>query len=394
MSSSLSKSFVQPFLGATYSPRFRPLLHDLAVPMWSAAELWGEKESEFNFRSCLVGDAESCARQWRNWMATGVFSVDTEQSYYVLEHRFRFHDRECARWGVFGSVPVNDSCLKLHEDVFPDGVENTRDRFSRSAADLTPIFVGVEEGAVDDLRHLLQPLVQGKAAKLVYEENAVTKHSLWRVADASALNSIASFFAERNLYLLDGHHRVHGARENFRRGIGDGRLLACICSMASADLQILPIHRAVLCDEWLMPDKALAKLEAWNCDLVNRQRWTKESLPDFVHRESLASNEFWFVPAQSAEIFRYAVPQMKTNLVVEHIEQNLFANFSAASLLPVNDVDFLVEQLARGQAQAGILLSGVAPSVVRNYADAGRLMPRKSTQFFPKPAIGLVCRPW
>lgn len=394
MTFSHSKSTLQAFRGATYSPHLRPMIQNLAVPMWSADELWGEKDSEQNFRNCLVGEPKACAETWKDWLGSGVFSVDAEFSFYILEHRFSFRGKAYQRWAVFGTLSVDERFLKLHEGVSLDGVENTRERFAQSAADLTPIFVGTPESDYAELRAVLEPLVRGKKEKLIYEENPETIHRLWRISDSEGCAAIEKFFRGRELYLLDGHHRVHGARENQKRGLGDGRLLACVCSMAPEDLLILPIHRAVLFEEWLSPGRALSQLEQSGCELVSRQRWSKEGLAQQILDPPLEKNEFYLIPAQSAEIYRLRVPAMKTKLVVEHIEQEIFSAIPGANLLPVNDVQFLVEQLARGQAQAGILLPSVEPAIVRFYADANLVMPRKSTQFFPKPAIGLVCRPW
>src|SRR5262245_35424051 len=103
---SADRERVKPFRGAYYSSRYRESMKNLIVPMWTAAELWGTKESEKNFRNCLVGTAEDCADKWRKWNAEGVFEQDDADAYYVLKQSFHFRGQLFERWGIFASLSV------------------------------------------------------------------------------------------------------------------------------------------------------------------------------------------------------------------------------------------------------------------------------------------------
>lgn len=387
------ESAFRPFSGAYYSAAYRESMKNLAVPMWSAAELWGAKESPWNFRNCLVGTAEECASVWKRWRADGIFESDTRPTYYVLKQVFRFRGRTHERWGVFGTLSAVDGSVRVHEAVSPEGAENIKNRFRLGQADLTPIFVGIEEEYQKSLHERLQALVAGENPLLVYQESRTAYHVLWRVEDHAQRARIADFFTDKKFYLLDGHHRFRGAQDNFRQGHGDGRLMACVTTMAAEDLVILPIHRAAICEPWLLPELALKRLEGMGCEVVRRVRWSQETLLDTVFTTDWSEGDFYFLPTQSAELSLLKLPPA-SGLVVERVERDLFAKIPEASLLPVNDLQFLVDQLASGQAQAAVILPPIAASAVRTTADAGKVLPRKSTQFWPKPALGLVCRPW
>jgi uncharacterized protein (DUF1015 family) len=57
------------------------------------------------------------------------------------------------------------------------------------------------------------------------------------------------------------------------------------------------------------------------------------------------------------------------------------------------DVDVVLERVESGSAQAGFLLRPPAVGDVVAVAQAGLVMPQKSTYFYPKPASGIVFNP-
>jgi uncharacterized protein (DUF1015 family) len=57
------------------------------------------------------------------------------------------------------------------------------------------------------------------------------------------------------------------------------------------------------------------------------------------------------------------------------------------------DPDFVLDEVRKGRAQAAFLLRPPEVSDVLAVAGAGRVMPQKSTYFFPKPLSGIVFNP-
>ena len=68
------------------------------------------------------------------------------------------------------------------------------------------------------------------------------------------------------------------------------------------------------------------------------------------------------------------------------MEQERYLSYS-------RDIEALLARVEAGGAQAAFLLRPPAVSDVIEVAEAGRLMPQKSTYFFPKPASGIVFNP-
>jgi uncharacterized protein (DUF1015 family) len=59
----------------------------------------------------------------------------------------------------------------------------------------------------------------------------------------------------------------------------------------------------------------------------------------------------------------------------------------------VKDAGEAVAAVEKGEAQAAFLLNPTAMDQVRDVAEAGEVMPQKSTFFYPKLPSGLVINP-
>jgi uncharacterized protein (DUF1015 family) len=68
------------------------------------------------------------------------------------------------------------------------------------------------------------------------------------------------------------------------------------------------------------------------------------------------------------------------------LEQERYVSYS-------RDVQSVLDQVAAGAAQAAFLLRPPAVADVVAVANAGQVMPQKSTYFYPKPASGIVFNP-
>ncbi len=383
---------LKTFQAAYYSKKLHKELPEIAIPTWSVEELWGKKDGEYCFRNLLVGDAKDCAALWEEWKHSGIIVQDLEYAFYVLQQNFLFSGQRHTRWALYAGLAVEPNSIFIHEDVSPAGVENTHARMLENKADLTPIYVGFSEERRDIFAQMLQTAVKGLSPLLHYKESPDASHTLWRVGDPPTVKALETFFLQESLYLLDGHHRWSAALRVHSSKQGDGRMLACISSMGREDVLNLPIHRAVLHEPWLLPDVGLKDLQRWGC--VVAKSLPLGTLDLKIYLESLPKNQFYILFAQSPVLYQIEAPVGKKSTVVEVLEDMFASKLPSSRLVPGLEPQILLEELAMGQAQAVIFLGSISPEVVRATGERGGRLPRKSTRFYPKPALGIICRPW
>jgi hypothetical protein len=394
---------LHPFAAAYYSAKNRGQLTQLIVSDLDTADhLWGGPDSSKSFRNVLVGPTEQRGEIWQSWISSGDIELAENDYYYVLHQSQRVEGKRIDRWAIYASVSVAEQTLFTHEDVLPEGVERARQGTEACESDIAPIFVGCEEGVGTSLRELLGAYCRDRAPLMRFETIEKGAHAVWAVEDAATAAGIKRLFEGTPLFLLDGHHRLAAARENYRLGLGDGKILACVCSMAPSDTLILPIHRAVNYERWTLPDALHADLVRAGCKVSELPglKVGAGAIQDFIETHSSPGP---FCVVQHSHSTKPSLvdlspagrlPPQLAGLSVAALDAGVMADHPQATVIPVPSLDLALQQLALDQAQAVFFLPASSPSQVRSIALSRLRMPRKSTRFTPKPALGLLCRPW
>lgn len=376
------------------------LRHLIVSDLDTAEHLWGGRDSSRAFRNVLVGPTEQRGEVWQAWISSGEVDLADGGSFYVLHQSQRVEGKLIDRWALYATLDVNEQTLFIHEDVLPEGVERARQGMEACESDMAPIFVGCEESTGTQLREVLSAYCRDRAPLLRSESIEKGAHSVWEVTDTTVTAQIQKQFQGNPLFLLDGHHRLAAARENYRLGMGDGRILACICSMARSDTLIMPIHRAVHYERWILPDALFADLTRAGCKVTELPHLRVTEIADFL--ESHVS-EVPFCVVQHSHTTKPSLvefpavaklPPQLASLSVAALDSGIMAEHPQATVMPVPGIDLALQQLALDQSQVAFFLPASTPAQVRAVALSRLRMPRKSTRFTPKPALGLLCRPW
>lgn len=392
---------LHPFHAAYYSARNRAQLAQLVVSDLDTAEhLWGGRDSSKSFRNVLVGATEQRGEIWQAWISSGEIDLADDETYYVLHQSQRVEGRLIDRWALYASIGVSDQSLFIHEDVLPEGVERARQGTEACESDLAPIFVGCEEGVGASLREVLSAYCRDRKPFLRFETIEKGAHAVWAVEDRAVAQQLSKLFEGTPLFLLDGHHRLAAARENHRLGMSDGKILACVCSMARTDTLILPIHRAVNYERWTLPDALFADLQRAGCRLTELPNVRVSAIGEFLDSHQAIGPFCVALHSHSTKPTLVEMPAVSklppqlASLSVAALDSGVLSEHAQATVIPVPSLDLALQQLALDQAQAAFFLPSSSSAQVRSVALSKLRMPRKSTRFVPKPALGLLCRPW
>jgi uncharacterized protein (DUF1015 family) len=85
-------------------------------------------------------------------------------------------------------------------------------------------------------------------------------------------------------------------------------------------------------------------------------------------------------------VLHQEILQRELGLTPAELEQERYLSYS-------RDVETVLKRVETGAAQAAFLLRPPAVNDVVEVAQAGQVMPQKSTYFYPKPASGIVFNP-
>jgi len=387
------------FQAAIFAAKHRKNISQLTVADLDTPEhLWGALDSSLNFRNVLVGSPDQKRELWQAWISSGDMEMREDFSFFVLHHSCELYGRKLDRWAIYGAVDIHDPLLFVHEDVLPEGVERARQGTEACEADLAPIFVGCESTVGVHLREMLIQSVSGLFPTMEFKENDKSIHQIWTLP-AFANKEVHNLLDQSSLFLLDGHHRLAAAIANDRQGLGDKKILACLCSLGSTDTLILPIHRSVYYERWVLPEVFLADLREAGCVIAELEDTSVSAIWTAIQRK--VSQPFCVaVHSHAAKPYLITLPAVNDlspvigALSVACLENGVLKQHPQATLIPAASTEGLLEQLALDQCHVGFFLPPATEDQVIAIASAQMKMPRKSTRFVPKPALGLLTRPW
>ena len=410
---------VAPFRGLRYD---RAVVGDLATvtaPPYDvispdALERF-ELASPYNVVRLILGREAAGVDQYTraaqtlaDWIREGVLALDDRETVTIYEQRFNVGGRERVQRGVLAAVELEEQpgSILPHEKTMAAPVEDRLKLMRATAANLSPVFA-VYAGDDGGARDVIATTVE--AAPLASFETADDRvaHRAWATSDPAAIAAIRRTIAAATVVIADGHHRYRTAQEYRaeRRAAGDGAgpwdaMLMYLVDAGWHGPALLPIHRALD----VPPAEILARIDGV-FDVEPAAETDPDALAAELERRRaegrtyalLGRDRAWWLTVADKAAEADALPADRSavwrDLDVAVLEWLVVGKLLGAQARYVHHPNEAAEQIARGEAQSGVLLAPPPFDAVRAVAESGEAMPPKSTFFIPKPRTGVVIRP-
>jgi uncharacterized protein (DUF1015 family) len=380
-----------------------------------------------------------------DWLASGVLAADPEPALYIYE-------QSGTGWlqrGLIGLVAVGSpesAGVLPHEGVMPGPVTGRRELMMATRANLEPIFLVYNGGAggadspdtyagsapgtgghggpagPDSSPFTASGLVRHAAGQRQPDVSAVTDdgitHRLWRLTDPAEHAAVAADLAGRTALIADGHHRYAAYRElrDLMRGAGRGAGpwdygLAFLVDADAYPPRLGAIHRVI---PHLAPDDAVRlAAEAFTVEEVAGLVGSPGDLASALGRLAEAGRRghafllagrsgFRLLTQPDSEQLSAAMPPSASRRW-QALDAAVMQELLLARLWSIkdNERDVLIShdageavRMALDAAGTAVICNPVPFAAVKEVAEYGERVPRKSTSFGPKPRTGLVLRTW
>lgn len=336
------------------------------------------------------------------WRRSGVLTRDPDPVLYVLAQDFTLPSGERrTRRGVFAAVAAEGyepRRVRPHEHTHAGPKADRLALMRATATNIESIFL-LAPDPDRTLAKAVAAVAEGKPDATAELKGVGIR--LWIVRDASRIPLPAS-----PLYIADGHHRYETASAYALENPKADRVLALIVSAQDSGLSVLPTHRVIFgagrelermltrWRDWFDvqvvppsrdPVTTLASLgrDRTACLVADRSRIMALLLRPNALPDRLPSL------AQSAAVRDLDVARIES-FVVKEI---LGAGTTTPIVRYVADAKEALHLVQHGGAAVAVLLNPTRVEQVFAVADAGDVMPPKSTYFVPKVPSGLVLRP-
>jgi uncharacterized protein (DUF1015 family) len=347
-------------------------------------------------------DAYAAARAaLRRMIEAGVLIRDEVPAYYV----YRIADGEHVQTGLAAAAPVaayETGFIKRHEFTRPDRELDRAHQIDAVNAQTGPVL------AIHRRAPAFEALLE--AATHAAPDCDVTvdgvRHTVWAVTDPETVAAIsAAAEALDALYIADGHHRSAAAarvaamrREANPNHRGDEPYNAfLVITFPDDQVRVLDYNRVVYDLNGLTPEAFLTQVgEAFEVAPSDGP-----ARPARVHEFGLYVAGSWYrltlktPPPDDADV----LARLDVTLLAEHILGPILGIGDPREDMRVDFVggarglDWLQHLVDNGPMVAAFALYPTQVSTLLEVADAGGIMPPKSTWFEPKLADGLISYP-
>lgn len=353
------------------------------------------------------------------WQEKGILIRDEKPSLYIYEEEFTVYGQRKSIKGIIARVKVEEfekGIILPHEFTLSKAKEDRLNLMKATNCNFSPIYALYMDEEYTTMKTVDENTDYEPDFEFTDDDNVT--HRLWIIDDEKVIEKIESDFADRKLYIADGHHRYETAL-NYRnycreQGIakeGDAQdyQMMFICDMQHPGLVVLPTHRLVRDLENFDKETVLTQCEKYfditeyndtatmNDILFKQYKEGKNAFGFYcgdnkwnllVLKDKEALNEICKGMDESllnldVTVLHSLILEQVFSIDKENMAQQINLTYSKYFDEAINLVD-------SGKIQCSFIMNQTRVDQIKDVASAGEKMPQKSTYFYPKMITGMV----
>ena len=355
----------------------------------------------------------------KDWLDKEILACDTEESIYVYEMQFFANGARRSLKGFVSLVKLtefSEGIVLPHEETLSKAKQDRFNLMSETFCNFSQIYSLYmdEDGSAYGL---IDGCSKGVPDMEVKDPDG-TVHRMWCVSDKNVISQVTAAFADKKLYIADGHHRYETAL-NFHKSLcadgkdvpggSSGYIAMMLVNMENPGLVVFPTHRIVKGLEKFDPDKLISECKQY-FDIAEApgEERMQAALNKFYDEGKkafaayLGCGKCYVMTLKDETAVKKLLPGMSEaycgldvtvlhSLVLERIlgiDKENMAN--QKNLTYTRSRQEALEAVDFENADCSFILNPTKVSEIRDVALASEKMPQKSTYFYPKLITGLV----
>jgi len=355
------------------------------------------------------------------WLEQGVLERDQIPSIYLHDHYFHYREKEYKRRSILVRVRLEEwdkKVIRPHEGTLTEARGDRLSLLWALKANTSPIL-SLYEDKENRISSVLSNQTQNKP--IIQSKGSEESHGMWAITDNDSIMLIRNNLAEHPLYIADGHHRYESAftfrqeKNTFSQSASGEEpynfIMMELVEFNDPGLLILSPHRLVrgiqrsVLNEFIPKLAVFFETEEIPLDLVNARDQVNsvlaeaddirvilfglsgEQMVTLRLRDRVAASEM--MPYFHSELYKNLDVSIIDHIILENL-LGLSSETEKTSLTFSYDVADAIKRVSNQEFQLALLFRPNRPQVIKDIADVGDKMPRKSTYFYPKTPSGLV----
>jgi uncharacterized protein (DUF1015 family) len=357
---------------------------------------------------------EAVHQRTYEWLSEHVLAKDEEPSVFVCRQEFKLNGGNYTRTGLIAALRLyayGEGMVFPHETTYAAPKADRLNMLRTIQKDLEPVFLIYSDPANTTVDFFAK--VAQTPPTMEVEDPFHVKHKVWRITDPEKISQLQKALENKTLVITDGHHRYESAlayrderrkQEEWTKDSAVNFLMCYMVPVQDEGLVILSTHRLL----------RKIKLTSKILDALNKYFTVSDLTPKVEALESFlethktqhafciydGTNAYGMLLKNEKEITELLnnTPSKEVSLLdVVILRDIVFKTMMKTGELKL-DEDIIYERSARvamekvdsGEAKTAFLVNAISPEVVWRIAQKHERLPEKSTDFYPKPASGLV----
>ncbi len=309
------------------------------------------------------------------------------------------------QYGLVGCAGVEDymsGIIKKHELTRPDKEEDRMKHVRITNANIEPVFFAYP--AVPEIDEIIKGIIENQNPEYDFTSNDDIGHHFWVITDESKIQRLIELFNELPAtYVADGHHRTAAAalvgnekKSNNPDHTGDEEYNYFLAvHFPDNQLRILDYNRVVMDLNGLTPEEFLGRLgEVFDV----KEKGSEPFKPENLHTFGMYLKGKWYelIADEGSYDDNDPIGVLDVTILSKSVLEPIL---NIMDLRTSKRIDFvggmrglgeLQRRVNSGEMKLAFALYPVSMRQLINIADAGNIMPPKTTWFEPKLRSGLV----
>ncbi|MBI4457145.1 MAG: DUF1015 domain-containing protein [Acidobacteria bacterium] len=344
----------------------------------------------------------AAGRLWAQWIRDTVLVQESRPAYFIYRQKFLVADKFCVRHALVGLLDLRRSQRVLAHEQTLSGPRGDRLRLIRQTESNEGLVFLLYRDSTSRFRNIAEVAHDRAPLESVTDEFG-TEHETFALKPEEA-GFVDGVFEDGDLIIADGHHRFSVALQFMQECETKGwkpaapesfdKRMVAVVEMSDPGLIILPTHRVV----FGIPQYLLA---SWEEKMSARfEKVEAASLPELMEKlnhSGPGSFGTFSLDAQAVWIRKQKPEPEELDVSILHLEilaktlgitgQQVAAE---SKIRYFRDPLQAMQEVKRGSGQLAFFLNPTRIEQVEACAKLGRVMPQKSTDFFPKMLSGLL----
>ncbi len=337
---------------------------------------------------------------FEEFLEKGVLTRDEKPALYV----YQISHRGILQTGIWTVTAIDDylnNTIKKHELTRADRELALIDYLQQTGIDANPVLITYP--SVTDIERIISKTCKAVPDLKFNKENA--EHQLWKIDHLDDVNALRRAFANLPVsYIADGHHRAAAAsllgierrKQNLKHTGEEEYNFFTSVYMATDQLRIFEFHRLLKDLNGLSTAGFLSKIEThFEIEVLKDSKVFK---PQKLHQFGMYLDKTWYKLTAKVKTYQQNNPvaELDVTILQEYVlspimdisDPRIDARLSFVG--GVTPVEELVKQVDEGNYAVAFTLFPTSIEQLIRVADAGEVMPPKSTWFEPKFQAGLI----